>query len=383
MRVSLAGRSEVLKNKYRELNRSMKDIIILSFALLLAFLAGCKSEPTAPELERYTWKASSPQAQNINPQVLELAFVQANLLGFVDGLLVIRNGFIVAEEYYNGYSVNTPHNIKSVSKSFLSVIVGLANEQGYIENLDQKVLDYFPEYAHAGMDEKIDDVTIRHLLTMQMGIDSESDRNYELYSQIYRSDNWIKTTLELPLVYNPGEGMRYNTFQTHLLSAIITKTTGKSTLQYAKDNLFTPIGIDIDDWEQGPQGYYFGGNSMYFTPREMATLGLLYLNDGRLNDNQIVPGDWIDISVTKTWADDSPGWGVLTNYNYGYLWWLGQINNYELFMALGYGGQTVLFFPELDLIVVSTAEEDVPPDADQERPILKIVSEYILAAIII
>jgi CubicO group peptidase (beta-lactamase class C family) len=243
------------------------------------------------------------------------------------------------------------------------------------------MLDYFPEYLNLSMDEEMGDVTIRHLLTMQMGIDSESEEGYALYNQVYRSLNWIQTTLELPLVFSPGENFRYNTFETHLLSAIITKATEQTTLKYAEDNLCRFLGINIDEWQMDPQGYYFGGNSMHFTPREMATLGLLYLNGGNFNGMRVVPSSWVDLSLTKTWGNDGAVWGVLTDYNYGYLWWLGKINGYKLYMALGYGGQTVLIFPEIDLIVVTTAKENVASANEQEMAVLTIVSNYVMNAV--
>ena len=371
----------MLKNTFKVSISLIKLSLIIIIVPITSLFVACDSDPASSDIDRYDWKYSTPEDQNMNPQLLNLAKAQADLVGYFDGLLVIRNGFLVAEDYYNGYDRNSPHNIMSVSKSFLSVITGIAHHQGHIENLDQKMLAFFPEYHNLSMDENMNKVTIRHLLTMQMGIDSESDRGYALYSQIYHSANWIQTTLELPLVFNPGESMLYNTFQTHLLSAIITKATEKSTLKYAQDNMCRHMGIDIDDWEQGPQGYYFGGNSMHFTPREMATLGLLYLNGGRLNDVQIVPSSWVDLSLTKTWEQDGSSWGVLTDFNYGYLWWLGKINGYELWMALGYGGQTVLVFPELDLIVVTTAEENVASANEQEMAVLSLVAGSVLTAV--
>ena len=359
----------------------MKRFFQILCIIILPVLA-CIKDPTAISPEHIPLAFSTPEEQNINQQMLNNAFVQVRSLPFVDGLLIVRNGYIVAEEYYNGYSAGKPHNIKSVSKSFLSVITGIALQQGYIDSLGEKVLDYFPEYIYPGMDPRKYDITIRHLLSMQMGIESESANNYELYQQIYSSANWIKSTIELPLLSNPGDRMRYNTFQTHLLSAIITKATGQSTREYAVENLFTFMGIDIDDWEQDPQGYYFGGNSMYFTMREMAMLGMLYLNSGKINGVQIVPQSWIELSVTKTRPVDQPEWGALKEYNYGYLWWLGKINGYKLYMALGYGGQFVLVFSDFNLVVVATAFEEGPASDDQELPILQIVSDYILPAVV-
>jgi len=363
----------------------MKSHYLISIFIIFGFICGCEKNPNEVNLKKQIWDFSTPEAQQMNHQILDSAFVQAQLTGFIDGLLVIRDGFIVKEKYYNGFDESRPHNIMSVSKSFLSAITGVALSRGCIDSLDEKMLKYFPEYIYSAMDPRKYDISIRHLLTMRMGIRGEADDNYSVYWQMYNSDNWIKTTIESPLVSNPGEKMRYNTFQTHLLSAIITKSTGKRTLEFATEFLFMPMQIDIDFWEQDPQGYYFGGNSMYFTPREMALLGLLYLNKGKLNGIQIIPKDWIQLTLSPSTNLNHPNeWGAYKNYNYAYLWWLGQIKEYDLFMGYGYGGQFVIVFPELNLIVVSTANYQVNPEVStiQEWAIFEIVEKYILRSVI-
>jgi CubicO group peptidase (beta-lactamase class C family) len=362
----------------------MKNIYKVGILITLGFISCCEKNPTDGASKQSIWNVSTPEAQGMNHQILDSAFMQARSKGFIDGLLVIRNGCIVAEEYYNGYDESRPHNIMSVSKSFLSAITGIALQQGYIDSLEEKVLDYFPEYIYPSMDPRKYDITIKHLLTMRMGIKDEAEDNYGAYREFYNSDNWIKKTIESPLLFNPGERMRYNTFQTHLLSAIITKSSQKSTLDFAAENLFIPMNIDIDFWEQDPQGYYFGGNSMYYTPLEMAGLGFLYLNNGRLNDMQIVPSAWVALTLSPSTNNNHPNeWGAFKNYNYAYLWWLGQINEYTLFMGYGYGGQFVVVFPSLHLIVVSTANTQADPDTStvQEWAIFDIIAKYVLPSI--
>ena len=345
---------------------------------IFIFLLACKKEPTAPPVkDTYNWPVSTPADQGISSDNLELAFTAAAELGFVDALVVIRNGYLVGEKYYNGYDKFTSHHVMSVSKSFLNALTGIALQQGIISNLDVKMMDYFAEYAYLITDERKFQVTLRHLLTMRMGIDIEENHLF----QVLATDNWIRSTLELPLLSAPGEAFRYSTMQTHLLAAILTKTSGVSLLEFANKYLFEPMNINVDYWNRDPQGYYFGGSDMYFTPREMAVLGYLYLNNGKMNGIQIVPSSWVSASLTGTWPDNSPEWGVLKNYNYGYLWWLGYINDLPMFMALGHGGQTVVTFPDLNLIVVSTADYNVGWDENQIRPILKVISDYILPAV--
>jgi CubicO group peptidase (beta-lactamase class C family) len=359
---------------------------LIPILIISGFIFGCEKNPSGVTDSNYfSWSSATPGAQGMSQQILNSAFVQAEKEGFIDGLLVIRNGYIVGEEYYNGYSRFRPHNIKSVSKSFLSALTGIALEQGYIDSLEVKMLSYFPEYIYAGMDSRKYGITLRHLLTMRMGIRGEAEDNYGVYWEFYNSDNWIKKTIEAPLQFNPGERMAYNTFQTHLLSAIITRATQQSTLDFGRQFLFSLMGIDVDSWEQDPQGYYFGGNSMYFTPREMAVLGYLYLNNGRINEIQIVPETWVALTLSPSTNLTHPNeWGAYKNYNYAYLWWLGQINEYDLFMGYGYGGQFVVVFPDLNLIVVSTADNNVDPEKStvQEWAIFDIIAQYILPSII-
>ncbi|NNJ53728.1 MAG: serine hydrolase [Ignavibacteriaceae bacterium] len=354
-------------------------VIRILLFLVLLFVISCNEDSVGPEYTSYDWPVSSPEEQEMDSQLLSQAFTAANNIGYVDCILIIRNGYIVGERYFNNYNKNTAHNVKSVSKSFLSALAGIALRDEHLNSLNSKMLDFFPEYIHRSIDPRKHDITIRHLLMMRMGIDHERN-NYE---QIYNTPNWLKTTIELPLLYDPGIKFSYNTFQTHLLSAIMTMVSNQSTLEFAREKLLHPINIDVAEWQQCPQGYYFGGNNMYFTPRNMARLGYLYMHDGLLEGNQIVPANWVQASLTNYTNFSNSNWGNLHNVNYGYLWWLGEINTHDVFLAIGYGGQFVINFPELNLIVVTTAESNLDWDtADRhERYILKIVADYIEPAI--
>jgi CubicO group peptidase (beta-lactamase class C family) len=352
--------------------------------LLPAILITCSRDPGEDIFVPYKWETASPASVGMSQQLLDSAFIVASGKEYIDALLVIKDGKIVGEQYYNGFTQDQPHNVMSVSKSMLSAIAGVALQEGYIDGLDSKMLDYFPDYVYEGIDPRKHDITIQHLLNMRMGIEGEASDNYSVYTELYNSDNWIQETIEYPLIYNPGERMRYNTFITHILSGVITEATGMSTHEFAFENLFKPMGIDIDFWEQGPQGIYFGGNSMQITPREMAAFGYMYLNDGMLNGKQIIPRDWVLFSRFPSTDMAHPNeWGGLKNYNYANLWWLGQFNLYDCFMAIGYGGQFIFVFPVPDLVVVSTAENNVAPEAttEQEWAIHDLLTRYILPAL--
>jgi CubicO group peptidase (beta-lactamase class C family) len=261
-------------------------------------------------------------------------------------------------------------------------MVGIVIEDGIINSLDEKMLDYFPEYDNSGLDPRKHEITIKHLLIMQGGIDNEHNN----YSRLHGTSNWIQSAIEEPLLYNPGERHSYNTFLTHLLSGILTKSSGTSTYDFGQDHLFEPLGITIQDWKQSPQGIYFGGNNMFFTTRDMAVLGYLYLNGGEINGIQIVQQNWVEESLKNHMPQQQQGWnwGDLHDGGYGYLWWLGEIKGYKVFLAIGHGGQFVVNFPELNMIVATNSNAYVDWDTadNNERTALDLIANYIVPAVL-
>jgi CubicO group peptidase (beta-lactamase class C family) len=350
-----------------------KRSLLLVLAALL--LQGCTREPETTG-NGFQWPVSTPAAQGLDSQKIRAACARAGMLGTVDALLVIRHGYLVAEEYYNGNSRNVPHQLWSVTKSFLSASVGIALEKGLIEDIDNKVIDYFPEYTFDGMDPRFNEITVGNLLAMRMGIDREQNN----LIAVITTDNWLRETFRLPLLYDPGTRFSYNSLQSLLLSAIITKTSGMNARQFAEKYLTGPMGIEIFDWGSDPQGNTIGGYDLFLTPREMAVLGYLYLNGGVIDGERIVSKEWIDLSWQKRNLNDG-SWGVLTEYNYGYHWWIGKMHDFDLFIAWGMGGQFIFCVPEHDLIVVVTSNPDISWDNNQEYPVLELVSDYILSAL--
>jgi len=356
----------------------IRRIIILGISFVLL---SCSLDQSLVEfIPNYIWEEANPEVVGLRSESLENAFEAAMNTQFVDGLLIVREGKLVGERYFNGYNKHSPHNVKSVSKSFLSALTGIVLQEGIISDLNQKVVPFFSDYVLSNIDPRLNDLTIRNLLMMRMGIVHEREN----YMQIYNTPSWIQTTLDLQLINDPGAAFHYNTYQTHLLSAILTRQSGMSTLALCEEYLTDPMQVTVHDWQTGPEGYYFGGNSMFFTPRDMAMLGYLYLNNGMINGKQIVPAAWVTESTTDYTKFKNRSWGSLHNYNYGYLWWLGEIGGYKVFLAIGYGGQFVINFPALDMIVVSTAREEIGwNDADvQERALMKIVADHIIPAVI-
>jgi CubicO group peptidase (beta-lactamase class C family) len=267
-------------------------------------------------------------------------------------VLVIRNGYLVAEQYFNGQDKYDANTIASASKSYIGVLIGIALKENYLTSLDQKMMDFFPEYITPGLDPRKFDITIRHLLTMRAGY--LADSTYDHWGQWISSNDWMKFALDVDLVADPGQNWNYSTSSTHLLSGILTKATDMSTREFAEEYLFKPLQISCWYWHKDPHGYYCGGWEMYFSPRDMARFGLLYLNKGFVDGKQIVPAEWVEESI-KTHTKLNIKLGVSKKSGYGYLWWLGSDLDYDYYFASGHAGQYILIIPNLDMVIVTTA----------------------------
>lgn len=262
-------------------------------------------------------------------------------------LLISHKGELVLEKYFNGRNGRQTANVKSVSKSWISALVGIAIEQGYIEGLDQPISEFYDEMLNGDSDASKRSITIGNLLSMQAGLETTSFYNYGAW---VLSDDWVRFALQQPLRAPPGTRLMYSTGNTHLLSAILTQATGKSTLQFAREELGQPLGFHIEAWPTDPNGIYFGGNNMEMTPRQMLEFGELYLNKGRANGQQVIPESWVDLSLQRL-AESSRERGRY----YGYGWWLRDMAGMQIAYAWGYGGQFILIAPGLDLVVVTTS----------------------------
>ncbi|UCH96782.1 MAG: serine hydrolase [Candidatus Aminicenantes bacterium] len=328
----------------------------------------------------YPWEVSTPEEQGIHSGVLAHACNEAEKMPFLHSLLVIRNQYLIGERYFHFYDQNDANNVFSVSKSFLSALVGIALRENYLQSLDQKMLDFFPEYITPGMDPRKFDITIRHLLTMKTGYDNSVEDYGSNWRQWINSSDWLKYAIQLPLRDNPGERFAYITPGTHILSGILAKATGMSALEFAETYLFHPLGISIMNWERDPQGYYIGGMRMYFTARDMARFGYLYLNGGFVDNQQIIPGEWVTDSFTDS-VHQNWTWAEVTEGGYGYLWWLYTINGIRTYCAVGYGGQYIILVPLLNMIVVTTSDGQVNAQAAsrQGETIRQFIAHYILA----
>lgn len=280
----------------------------------------------------------------------DAALESAQNLPRMRSLLVSRDGEVILDRYFNGANAHRATNVKSVSKSIISALIGIAIERGHISGVKQPIGDYFSTQLSTNEDAPKERITIENLLTMQSGLETTSNRNYGAW---IASSDWVDSALQQPLHLPSGRLMEYSTGNTHLLSAILTAATGQSTLEFARKVLAEPLGFHLPPWPQDPQGIYFGGNDMELTPHQMLAFGELYLNNGQVNGTQIIPRAWVENSLIRRAQSRRDR----TRY-YGYGWWSRDMAGHETSYAWGFGGQFILLVPELSLVVVTTSSSN-------------------------
>lgn len=277
------------------------------------------------------------------------AHVQARL-PHVRSLLVVRHGQLVFEKYYGDASREGLHNIQSMTKSVSSALVGIAVKKGYITSIENKVVDYFPEYRDAITDQRVRSITIKHLLTMSSGID-EMRLSFDKVLA-----NPLADILRQPLIHAPGQGFKYSSAAAHLLGGVLRKATGTSVLEFAERELFRPLGIGQVEWYADNTGLQSGGMSGLWRSRDVLKLGELYLRGGKWNGTGLISPAYIAESVTIHNTGNFYG----EKAQYGYMWWITRVAGYDAFYARGYGGQYLMVIPKLDLVVLCTSDWKQP-----------------------
>jgi CubicO group peptidase (beta-lactamase class C family) len=311
------------------------------------------------------WRTSSPEEQGMDSQKL------AQMLGAIrqqglklHSLLVIRNGYLVSETYYGPYRPDTRHELYSCTKSFVSTLVGVAVDKGYIDRTDHRVVAYFQGRTLANPDSRKEAMTLEDLLTMRSGLDwQEGD---PVYRAMYQSRDWVQFVMDEPMAAAPGSRFNYCSGCSHVLSAILQQTTGMNTRDFAERSLFQPLGITDFRWDTDAAGIPIGGWGLQLTPRDMAKLGYLYLHNGQWDGRQIVSAGWVANATQKHTATDG-------NLGYGYQWW--TYPSLKAYAALGRFGQMIFVIPAADLVIVTTAE------VDSHDPIFQLIEQYIVPAV--
>ena len=359
---------------------------ILITLMILSLVAGCggTGETTTKESGEYWptegWRTSTPEEQNMDSVKLDgvITYIEGMNKGgmYIDSVVVVRHGRIVLEEYPRpDYDEDKPHILHSVTKSFVSALVGIAIEQGYIEGIHARIVDLFSDRTMDNMDEQKESITLEDYLTMKAGYEWEewkyayTDRRNDYIRAIYYSSDPVQYVLDLPMMEEPGVRWNYNGGTTHLLSALITEVTGYDTLDFAREHLFSPLGIKDVSWEQDRHGIYYGGGGLSLKPRDAAKFGYLYLHNGNWDGKQVVPADFVAEAVKSHYLSSATS-------GYGYQsWWTYPQDG--VYYAAGLYGQRIYVAPELDLVVVFTTSMSI---GDPEFWMREMLFDYIMAA---
>jgi CubicO group peptidase (beta-lactamase class C family) len=342
------------------MHRMLKALLaVLAVVSLLdsGVRSAANAQEKGPSWPTKEWQTSSPEDQGMDSNEL------ASLIDFgashgMDSFLVVRHGKIVSEAYYAPFRIGLKHRVNSVTKAIVGTLIGMAFKEGVLASPDQRVLDSFSDRTIANLDERKKALTLQSLLDMTSGIDwiePLSSARPESFFAMERSQDWQQFILDRPMAESPGAVFNYNSGNAHLLSAIITKVTGRSALDYATEKLFGPLGIGDVHWRHDPQGVSAGGAGLYLQPRDMAKIGTLYLQDGVWEGHQIVPAKWID-RVNHATVDMHQSWGP--NLRYASLFW--AIPAKSAYAAVGYHGQLIVVMPTLDIVAVVTGSSRFP-----------------------
>jgi len=333
----------------------------------------------------WDWPISTPEAQGMNPEKLaELTeLIRAGeRFPRIHALLIVRHGCLVVEEYFHNWQADQIHTLQSVSKSFTSALVGIAIARGEFKGVDEKILDFFPDMKEiANMDERKASIRLKDLLTMRSGTDYHEKGTDAPHWQLNKlARGWDKFYLDRPMIHPPGTEYLYDSGGVILISSMLKNRTGMHAAEYAERYLFKPLGIENKFWVQNLEGHAHTGGGLYLTSRDAAKFGLLYLQNGRWNNRQIVPAEWIRESLQTHVDLTVPG---QPPSGYGYLWWILASDprgngRQSIYAARGRGGQFIFIIPEHDMVVVVFG--DTQTAADQNKPI-EFLYDNILPAV--
>jgi CubicO group peptidase (beta-lactamase class C family) len=344
---------------------------------------GARPENTDLSLE---WPVVAPAEQGFDETRLATAFIVARSRAHLKSLLVLRRGYLVAEEYFGADDDSTITDVRAVTTSFLSALVGIAIREGHIANVDQSIGDFLVPGAVPDLDAEHRGITIRHLLTMTSGLQWQEGTQAENdgFNASGHSDLW-RYALSKPVVQPPGSRINYNSGAASLLSVVLTHATGIGVLEYARQKLLAPLGIDSIAWVKDG-AYWYGGSAMRMRARDAAKLGVLYVNGGVSGGRTIVPADWIAQTLTPIVANGVPYYyGPVASMNYGFLWWVDRQPSRDAFFAWGFGGQFVYCVPALKLVIVTTTDASAlnyDTKGDVEIALLELIIDRVIPAVV-
>lgn len=318
------------------------------------------------------WITTTPEEQGMTSAVLADMLEQIEVHEYaIDSVTIIRNGYLVLDATFHPFPPNTKHIIHSCTKSVVGTLVGMLIDDGtIIESVDQPVVELVPTATPDEVDELKASITVEDLLTMSSGLRCRDSYLYEWegLNQMRASEDWAAHVLALEMSEEPGTRFEYCNGSSHLLSRIISETSGVSAFEFATETLFLPLGIGDVFWPANDDGVNHGWGDMRLHPGDMAKFGFLYLNDGWWNGERRLPAGWVGSATTPHITA-----GTLNDW-YGYQWWIDNTT----YSALGFGGQYIIVSPSIDTVAVFTSglsgsEFEVPRD---------LFDRYVVGAIV-
>ncbi len=359
----------------------------ISILLIASVLIGCG--PSAAELaaldytplSRDDWPVSTPAEQGLDPEAVAELYLEAEDVETLHSLLVIKNGYLVAEGYFHGGSADQATRIQSATKSYTSALVGIALEQGCLTSVDQKMMEFFPELADQIKDPRKNEITLQQMLQMRAGYpwEESTPELFELLYHGFRPSNLV----DVPLARDPGSDFDYSNLTSHLVGVIVARACYTDLKSFAQEHLFGPLEVELVDWITDWEGNYNGHADMHFTARDMAKFGQLYLDEGQYQGEQLIPAEWVRESL-EIYSQDAWGYRVGRNWRdngYGYQWWSVRAGDHRYNLAWGHGGQQIAVARDLDMVVIVKADPlfgqhgDAPWKREKEN--LNLMADFI------
>jgi CubicO group peptidase (beta-lactamase class C family) len=322
-------------NKIKKKTMKIGDARLYLLIFLMVLCTSCKDKST-----------DSSQPSGLLDDAFSLAAQNPNL----KCLIVYKDDHIVKERYFHTGDSLSPHDVRSVTKSVMATLIGIAIDKGVIPSEVQSIGGYLQPLV-GPMDSMKANIKISDVLSMSAGFSGNELANPSEYNSWFNASDQVAYTLSKPMVSTPGRVFNYDSGVAHLLSAILTQASGISTLQFGESNLFRQLGIADPFWEIDKRGINNGGAGLRLTPYDMLKIGQLYLNKGMYNGSRIISEEWINkVSSFKITTNNAQPFGP----SYGYCWWIGNIHSHDYFFANGYGGQFIVVVPDIRLIVIAT-----------------------------
>jgi CubicO group peptidase (beta-lactamase class C family) len=293
--------------------------------------------------------------------------------------IIVQNGTTLLEHYRGPRTANELGRINSCTKSILSALICIAIDQGILPEPDTPILEFFPQ-LNQDNDPRKRHITIAHLLTMSAGFQWNEFGGLNSFPTMTKSEDWVKFVLSQPLIQPPGTMMEYNSGGSQLLASILSQASGQAVAEFAEQQLFRKLGITRYRWDKDPQGIHTGGFGLYLKPRDMAKLGLLYLQQGSWEGEQLIQAATLQRSITPVIKGNGPSKGM-----YGWHWWISSFlagedrpKEVPYHFALGFGGQYIIIVPSHGLVVVITADRNTK----KRNPPVEVFKEYIVPILV-